>query len=84
MIRRPEGSVDRETRNQQIARSILGLGVVAAGFSIAQALLATKKTRVIRPIFSFVIIPLAAILLVSCLLTFFKKRLNRFQREDAE
>jgi hypothetical protein len=79
MIRRPEGSVDREKRNEKIARGILGLGVIAAVIFIARALFARNKARALGPIFSFVIIPLAAILLAACLWAILKKLLDRLE-----
>ncbi|HSY54664.1 MAG TPA: hypothetical protein VK785_09465 [Opitutaceae bacterium] len=79
MIRRSEGSIARERRNEQIAQGIFGLGVLAAVIFIARALLAKKKTRIGGPIFSFIIIPLAVILLVSCLRSILKRRFNRLE-----
>jgi glycerol uptake facilitator-like aquaporin len=81
---RLERSNARERHNQQIARSIRGLGVIAAVLCIARALFARNKARAFGPIFSFVIIPLAAILLAACLCAFLKKRLDGFQREGTE
>jgi hypothetical protein len=74
---RLEISTGRERRDQQIACGILGLGVIAAVLCIARALFAKKKTRSGRSIFSFIIIPLAAILLVSCVLTILKRHFER-------
>jgi phosphate/sulfate permease len=74
-----ESSNARERHDEQIARSILGLGVIAAGIFIARARFARNKARVLGPIFSFVIVPLAAILLAACLWTVLKRFLDQLE-----
>jgi hypothetical protein len=81
---RLESSIARERRNQQIARGILGLGLIAAVIFVAWALFTRNKARALRPIFSFVIFPLAAISLAACLGAFLKRLLDGYQREDAK
>lgn len=73
-------STDRERRNQQIARGILGLGVIAAVLFIGRALFAKKKARSGGSILSFIIIPLAAILLAACLWAILKRLFDPIER----
>jgi FtsH-binding integral membrane protein len=77
-MHRLENSSD--SRQREIAYGILALGLIASVLLAAWTLVAKKKGRVFGRIFSFVILPLLAVLLVSCMVAFFKERFDRLAK----
>ena len=56
-----------ENRRRETAAGILGLVLVGVALFAVWSLLTTKKVRIFGPLFCWVVLPLAGILLVSYL-----------------
>jgi len=60
---RIESQLDRDRRHHELARGILGLGLLAAAFCGALALLRRRKAMFFRPLLTFAFLLLAVALL---------------------